>query len=353
MIVTSLQYNECVITIAPNLPPSINKNKEFVFLVDCNGSMKGNYIQKSSECLELLIKSLPSGSFFNIVKFGYSFEKLFAKTKLLANETMQEGIEFTKNIQSNLKSTNIYNALEDFVSCPNIHGQRQVFILSDGEVENAENVIELISKKANDNRIFTICIGHCYDSGFNEYLAESTSGKSVYINEGDSINQKVIPLLQSSLNLPFSSIEFHVNSDNNIKYDIIPFSNSSINANGSFIFYLINYERFERNPFLNGITIKGKYGDENIEIPFIETIKISNADSLCYGLNALIYYNYIKSYDLKANINNTEKANNVAYSKTFGILSKYTMYSISINRHIIKRKQTSSKKVKIKMIMQQ
>lgn len=137
----------------------------------------------------------------------------------------------------------------------------------------------------------------------------------MYINEGDSINQKVIPLLQSSLNLPFSSIEFHVNSDNNIKYDIIPFSNSSINANGSFIFYLINYERFESNPFLNGITIKGKYGDENIEIPIIETIKISNADSLCYGLNALIYYNYIKSYDLKANINNTEKANNVAYSK--------------------------------------
>lgn len=96
--------------------------------------MKGNYIQKSSECLELLIKSLPSGSFFNIVKFGYSFEKLFANTKLLTNETMQEGIEFTKNIKSNLKSINIYNALEDIVSCPNIHGQRQIFILSDGEV---------------------------------------------------------------------------------------------------------------------------------------------------------------------------------------------------------------------------
>lgn len=69
-------YAYCSLILCPHLRFSKCISSEFVFLVDCSGSMSGQSIQKAGECLEFFIKSLLAHCYFNIIRFGSNFEPL-------------------------------------------------------------------------------------------------------------------------------------------------------------------------------------------------------------------------------------------------------------------------------------
>lgn len=53
---------------------------EYIFLLDRSGSMNGVPLKKSVEALELFLRSIPDGSFFNITSFGTSHSSMFTKS---------------------------------------------------------------------------------------------------------------------------------------------------------------------------------------------------------------------------------------------------------------------------------
>ena len=66
------------LTVVPrfNLPPI--PAQEFIFVVDCSGSMDGNRIVTARQSLSALLKSLPrKGTRFNIFRFGSSSTSMF------------------------------------------------------------------------------------------------------------------------------------------------------------------------------------------------------------------------------------------------------------------------------------
>ena len=83
----SVNYDGCAICISPNLPPSEDTNSEFVFVVDCSVSMRGNSIQKASECLGFFVKSLPADSYY---------EKLFETSVLYDDQTSEKAVEYRR-----------------------------------------------------------------------------------------------------------------------------------------------------------------------------------------------------------------------------------------------------------------
>jgi uncharacterized protein with von Willebrand factor type A (vWA) domain len=50
---------------------------EFIFILDRSGSMSGRRIENAKETLILYLKSIPKGSYFNIISFGSEFELLY------------------------------------------------------------------------------------------------------------------------------------------------------------------------------------------------------------------------------------------------------------------------------------
>lgn len=327
-------YDGCAITISPNLPPSKDLNSEFIFVVDCSGSMGGDSIKKAAECLEFFIRSLPPNSFFNVVRFGSSFEKLFPNSMEYNETTAEKAINLAQNLKSNLGGTNIYNPLKDIFELKTEHNQRQIFIMTDGEVNDVAEVLQLISTNSNENRCFTIGIGRGCDAGLVEGMATASGGKSDFVQEGDSISEKVIPQLQSSLHPSLNSIEIHIEGEGNDAFQVSPFPAPPINANGANVIYL--REKKKDNAFEGGILVSGTYGSESIDIPIAETERLENVEEDKYGCSGgknignsilpLFAFCILQTLERKRNISDDDKQKAIELSISSGVLCKYTGY---------------------------
>jgi hypothetical protein len=106
-----------VTTFVTGPPKTDVVNTEFVFVIDCSGSMDGSRIMQARECLDLFIRSLPEESFFNVIRFGSRHEKLFPETVPYTAENVSRALDFAKSLRSNLGGTNI-------LAVPSWHGLR-------------------------------------------------------------------------------------------------------------------------------------------------------------------------------------------------------------------------------------
>ena len=97
------------LSIVPRLDVPINQNDmEFIFLVDCSGSMDcsiGNSslgtelkskIEAVRTALGLFIRGLKNNSSFNIIRFGSSWEKLFKTSQSIVNPLLNKQIIILK-----------------------------------------------------------------------------------------------------------------------------------------------------------------------------------------------------------------------------------------------------------------
>ena len=53
------------------------KEAEYIFLLDCNGSMRGTPINLAANSLTYFIKSLSTNSYFNVIQFGSDMKPFF------------------------------------------------------------------------------------------------------------------------------------------------------------------------------------------------------------------------------------------------------------------------------------
>ena len=88
---------------------NVELTNEFVFIVDCSGSMHGeNKIDYVRQSMVLFLKSLPLNSHFNIIRFGSSYESLFDQATVLYNEENSKKAEqLVKNMQADLGGTEL------------------------------------------------------------------------------------------------------------------------------------------------------------------------------------------------------------------------------------------------------
>lgn len=101
------------ITILPTNFGESLPSKEFVFIVDCSGSMTGIRIRRARECLQLFIRSLPPGSFFDIIRFGSEFASLFRAPAPYDDRHVSEAMALAANMQANLGGTALLPPLMD------------------------------------------------------------------------------------------------------------------------------------------------------------------------------------------------------------------------------------------------
>jgi len=170
---------------------------EYIFLLDCSGSMDGIRIELAKSALEMFLRSLPVGSKFNIVCFGTSYKFFEKKSVNYTTETLALALKFIKVTTANMGGTIILQALSAILAIPcEPFYPRSIFMLTDGAVSNPNQVIWLIKKSAYNTRVHTFGIG----SGASQYLVKGLAiagkGSFQFATEGEDLTPKIITSLK-------------------------------------------------------------------------------------------------------------------------------------------------------------
>jgi Ca-activated chloride channel homolog len=176
--------------------------KEIIFLLDCSGSMQGDSIREAKKALEICLRALRSDTSFNIFRFGSSFTTLFRHSKPYSAKTLDKAINYIKSIEADLGGTELLKPLKNICSSRPEEKSRLILLLTDGEVGNEEEIMELAGSNAPQTRLFSVGIG----AGPNEYLikglARTSKGAWEFIAPGERIEPKVLRIFDK-MNSPF------------------------------------------------------------------------------------------------------------------------------------------------------
>lgn len=108
----------------------------------------------------LFIKSLPKDSYFNVVSFGDTFERMFKESEKYTNSSVKNALKAIGKMKADMQGTAIYQPLKDeLLRKPKKDYSKHIFLLTDGEVGNTHSVISLVQQNTSNSRVHTIGIG--------------------------------------------------------------------------------------------------------------------------------------------------------------------------------------------------
>jgi hypothetical protein len=118
-------------------------------------------IPELREAMSLFMRSLPVDCFFNIIGFGSSFTQLLPHSQRYDDNTLKKASQWISKMGADLGGTELFRPLEHVFKLPLIPGYaRQVFVLTDGQISNTQQLFELIQAHSTTSRVFSLGIGN-------------------------------------------------------------------------------------------------------------------------------------------------------------------------------------------------
>ena len=200
------KYEDNIINETPGL---------FIFLIDQSGSMSGKSIDLVKQALLLFIQSLPEGSYFQLIGFGTSFKKYNEEPVAYNQENVTKIINIINDLKANMGGTNISGPLDNIYKddkYSKINLSKNIFLLTDGQVHDREQCVNLITTNSNKFRIHALGIGKDFDKVLIERSGKLGKGSSSYVEDVEKINSAVIDTLNKCLRPYLTDIQFNFQS---------------------------------------------------------------------------------------------------------------------------------------------
>ena len=183
----------------------------FIFLIDQSGSMGGNSINLVKQALLLFIKSLPVNSYFQLIGFGSNFKKYNNEPVIYNKENVENIINIINGLEADLGGTNISSPLSAIYndnSYSKINLSKNIFLLTDGQVHDREQCINIITTNSSKFRIHSLGIGKDFDKILIERCGKLGKGSSSFVEDVEKINSVVINTLNKCLRAYLTDIKF-------------------------------------------------------------------------------------------------------------------------------------------------
>ena len=175
----------------------------FIFLIDQSGSMSGSAIKVASKALLLFLQSLPGGSYYQIIGFGSDFKAYDKEPKEYNENNIKNSIELINKLGADLGGTNIYDPLEFIYNSGKIYDKinlpRNIFLLTDGEIEDKEKTLSLIENNSNKYFIYSIGIGNDFDEDLIKNAGVLGKGSYNFCKNIENLNKVIATELNSAV----------------------------------------------------------------------------------------------------------------------------------------------------------
>lgn len=180
-----------VVTPGDDLQP-ITEGRDWVFVLDISGSMKGKYATLADGVQRALTK-MNANDRFRIVLFNSSARELTSGYVNATPEMVKHYSDKVANIQPN-SGTNLYAGLREGLDSLNADRTSAIVLVTDGVANVGETqqrkFIELVKKK--DVRLFTFIMGNSSNRPMLEALTKASGGFAVSISNSEDIVGQIL-----------------------------------------------------------------------------------------------------------------------------------------------------------------
>jgi len=346
-----IEYNEelksyaSLLSLTPKFSQDEKLKVEIIFLIDQSGSMHGWKLDYLKDALNVFLKSMPVNCYFNIIKFGSTYESLFEKSIKYNEESLNKAVEYIKSLDASMGGTEMKEPLEFIFNNEIPEGyKRSIFLLTDGEITEVEPVLDLVRENTEKQNavLYTFGIGSSVSHHLISSIARNGNGMSLFVTEGERLEKKVLYQLKNVLTpyIQDYSITWaeKENSDKEDAKEQTSFKAPIIRKGSRYVVYTITEKSIDPSPItLNYKLSDGSNVSETIKVKKLKKGKLIHSLAAAHFIEDLqegpSEYHYSDEYKQRkesdeqaTKIFNKIKEKIVELSLKYQIMSQYTSF---------------------------
>ncbi|KAJ8026534.1 Poly [ADP-ribose] polymerase 4 [Holothuria leucospilota] len=165
----------CMLTFYPEFEVPQLKKPDVTVILDCSNSMKGESFEHAKKVCYMIASLMPKNYRFNLVKFGTNFKEFYPASRLSSKIDFDELKDFLAGASPAEGNTDVWRPLHSHYL---LEGEnlRNVFIISDGHINNETETLKSIAKNSSHTRIFTFGVSTTCNKHMLKIMARSGAG---------------------------------------------------------------------------------------------------------------------------------------------------------------------------------
>lgn len=182
-----------MLLMLPDVAPKndVVVSRELVFVMDCSGSMGGSPLAKSKEAVKKALKAMRPTDTFQIFEFSDTARGFASKPQLNTPENLKRALQYVDQLNQG-GGTQMLEGIKVALDYPKDRSRvRLVMFLTDGYIGNEAQILDAISTKLGDTRLFSFGIGSSVNRYLLDKMAEVGRGAVTYVRQDESVDQAV------------------------------------------------------------------------------------------------------------------------------------------------------------------
>ena len=165
--------------------------REFIFVIDASGSMKGKPIEELKKMMASTLRQLKAEEKFNIVLYATNQENFSNHSVDASKENIEKAIEFIHK-EYGKGATKLNEAIDKIQAFKvNPEYNRIITIISDGDLDINQNLHLSIKSHLKYAQFFVLGIGHTIDYRAMNFLSLTTGNRPIVINNEYEMGYKI------------------------------------------------------------------------------------------------------------------------------------------------------------------
>lgn len=182
-----------MLKLFPTLPDiQVDYTTNYSFIIDTSISMKGFKLDESKNAVLIALRSLEEGDKFNVIAYNEEVYKFSSNGKVkFTKENLNAATEWIEGLTTQ-EGDSTFEAIKDAIREADEEEESTIFLFTDDNVQDEDEVLDYVRTNVGDNRIFPIGMDTEVNSFFINKLAEVGNGRPEFIDEGERIDDIIL-----------------------------------------------------------------------------------------------------------------------------------------------------------------
>lgn len=175
----------------PRIKSSVNETREIIFVIDNSGSMGGTSIKQAKASLDYALSRLKPTDRFNVIRFDDTLTKFFDDSVPATALNITNARDYVSALEA-VGGTEMLPALH--AALDDSHqkdGLRQIVFLTDGEISNERQMLDVIASRRDRSRLFMVGIGSAPNTYLMNKASELGRGTFTHIGAVEEVDQRM------------------------------------------------------------------------------------------------------------------------------------------------------------------